>query len=457
MDRPGGGFGRAAGSGGHDRFRSADFFHRSAHPGRGCWVFIVCDRKPSTTPCGARVVGRNARLGGTRDERIARIASRQRGRVARRQLLAAGLGSSQITGLVRRGQLRPRRRGVYAVGHEAPIELAAETEALLAIAPGAALSHVHRGAAVGHARAGRGEPPTPARRSTSPRSRTPACPDHVHRRPGLTARDVRIRQGLTADLTRLDVARPGRQLRGRGPSSGRSITLLVEHRMHPSELRALLDRVPTIAGRRRLVRLLDREHGPAVTRSEAEERMLALVRGADLPEPQVNARRHGWEIDFFWPDARLAVEIDGFRFHSTRRSVQARPAQGRGARPPAASPSSASPGTSSSTRRWRWSHGSAPCSPRRTAIRRRGRRRRGGGSAGGGRCAGRRAADEPATAGGDAGGAAPERRQLTRRRRAWATAPRASRSSRAGRAAAARCRSRRSVRTSPKVSPTRSP
>ncbi|MDQ2895156.1 MAG: endonuclease domain-containing protein, partial [Actinomycetota bacterium] len=93
--------------------------------------------------------------------------------------------------------------------------------------------------------------------------------------------------------------------------------LLVHRLMRPSQLRELLGRFPTIAGRRRVVRLLDREQGPGVTRSEAEERLLALVRGGELPEPEVNVRRHGWEIDFLWPEARLAVEMDGYQFHST--------------------------------------------------------------------------------------------------------------------------------------------
>ena len=54
------------------------------------------------------------------------------------------------------------------------------------------------------------------------------------------------------------------------------------------------------------------------TRSEAEERFLALVRRGGLPRPLVNAKRLGFEIDFFWPDHRVAVEIDGFAFHGTR-------------------------------------------------------------------------------------------------------------------------------------------
>ncbi len=30
---------------------------------------------------------------------------------------------------------------------------------------------------------------------------------------------------------------------------------------------------------------------------------------------------HGFVVDFFWPEEQLVVELDGFRFHSTRRAI----------------------------------------------------------------------------------------------------------------------------------------
>ena len=50
--------------------------------------------------------------------------------------------------------------------------------------------------------------------------------------------------------------------------------------------------------------------------------MLALARAAGLPAPLVNVRRHGFEIDFLWPDAGVAVEVDGYAFHSGRDSFE---------------------------------------------------------------------------------------------------------------------------------------
>jgi very-short-patch-repair endonuclease len=36
----------------------------------------------------------------------------------------------------------------------------------------------------------------------------------------------------------------------------------------------------------------------------------------------MNARVAGWEVDAFWPAQRLIVEIDGWRYHRTRRRFE---------------------------------------------------------------------------------------------------------------------------------------
>jgi very-short-patch-repair endonuclease len=63
--------------------------------------------------------------------------------------------------------------------------------------------------------------------------------------------------------------------------------------------------------------LLGHEAGPAWTRSKAERRMLALIRAAGLPEPEVNARVGRYTVDFLWRRERLVLEVDGKSFHSS--------------------------------------------------------------------------------------------------------------------------------------------
>src|ERR1700759_4131363 len=81
------------------------------------------------------------RVCGSRDERIAAVAGKQRGRISRSQIRDAGVNDDAIDRLVRNGHLIRKQKGVYAVGHDAVTPLTAETEALLACGPHAVLSH----------------------------------------------------------------------------------------------------------------------------------------------------------------------------------------------------------------------------------------------------------------------------------------------------------------------------
>ena len=60
------------------------------------------------------------------------------------------------------------------------------------------------------------------------------------------------------------------------------------------------------------------ESGGGFSRQEAERILIGLIRDAGLPEPLRNSRAHGFELDFHWPQLRLNVEVDGYRWHSTR-------------------------------------------------------------------------------------------------------------------------------------------
>jgi very-short-patch-repair endonuclease len=61
---------------------------------------------------------------------------------------------------------------------------------------------------------------------------------------------------------------------------------------------------------------------PKLTRSEAERRALELIRRARLPQPETNVRLKGHEVDLLWREQRLVVEVDGYAFHSVRRSFE---------------------------------------------------------------------------------------------------------------------------------------
>jgi very-short-patch-repair endonuclease len=78
----------------------------------------------------------------------------------------------------------------------------------------------------------------------------------------------------------------------------------------------------------RAARLLveERRRWLATTESELEELFVRVVRSGDLPEPKEQVEIHDGSgsfiarVDFFYPDQRVAIELDGFAYHSDPES-----------------------------------------------------------------------------------------------------------------------------------------
>jgi very-short-patch-repair endonuclease len=89
------------------------------------------------------------------------------------------------------------------------------------------------------------------------------------------------------------------------------------------ELEAIVELHRGRAGAGVLARVL-RAHRPGstITRSELEERFLALCRRRRLPQPEVNVPLLDYTVDFLWSDVGLIVEVDGYASHGTRRAFQ---------------------------------------------------------------------------------------------------------------------------------------
>jgi hypothetical protein len=88
-------------------------------------------------------------------------------------------------------------------------------------------------------------------------------------------------------------------------------------------LDALARAHPGHRGARKLHNALHRHTaGTTLTRSDLEERFLALCDGAGIDRPRVNAHVEGLEVDFAWPRHRLVVETDGWEYHRTRAAFE---------------------------------------------------------------------------------------------------------------------------------------
>jgi len=241
------------------------------------------------------------------------VARQQYGVVTRSQLLAAGIGETGIRERVGTNRLLRLHRGVFAVGHR---ELKREGHwlaAVLACGPGAVLSHVSaaahwniRGSASYYV-----DVTVPTRAGRQRRKGV-----RIHRSGRLTADQVTVHEGIpvtTLARTLLDLA---------DVVSFQDL----KRAIHESEYLRLFDLTTLVAvvsnnpGRRGAKLLEAAQSPPEITNSELEGRFLAIVDRHHLPRPKVNSRIAGYEVDFAWPDAGLAVETDGFAAHGTRKA-----------------------------------------------------------------------------------------------------------------------------------------
>jgi hypothetical protein len=96
---------------------------------------------------------------------------------------------------------------------------------------------------------------------------------------------------------------------------------------------AVLAKRPNARGARKLRRVIDRD--VLVTLSKLERWFLQLLDAEGLPLPLTNRPAGSHLVDCRWPERRLTVELDSYRFHNSRHSWELdrrreREARGRG-------------------------------------------------------------------------------------------------------------------------------
>ncbi|HET6448421.1 MAG TPA: DUF559 domain-containing protein [Conexibacter sp.] len=254
------------------------------------------------------------------DKAIGRLAAGQHGVVSRGQLLDAGLTVTMIDKRVARGRLVLMHRGVYAAGHAHLRPNGYRLAAVLAVGPGAVLSH--RDAAALHALRNSGgariDVSTPAERRGTQRIR-------VHGRRVLDACDVT----RVDDIPVTTIARTLVDLAEVVAADALSKALGEAERRRILDVVGIEDALVRVRGRRgtgvaklRAVLAELAAHGTTLTRSPLEDRFLSLLAAHDLPRPATNRHVAGFEGDAVWPAARLVVELDGWDAHKTRRAFQ---------------------------------------------------------------------------------------------------------------------------------------
>jgi very-short-patch-repair endonuclease len=238
------------------------------------------------------------------DLAIAELAGRQYGVVARAQLRTLGLSGDAIDRRVASGRLLNVYRAVYAVGHAVLRTEGHWRAATLAGGSDAVLSHASAAAAWELRPVGSGAIHVTVPGDAGRRRRTGL---RIHRSSTL-AGDTTTHRAIPITTPLRTVIDLAATLRGRP----------LEHVLDLAEQRGLVDFAElhrrTIPSSLRAVLSLYTA-GSAITRSEMEERFLAVCDHYGLQRPNVNTRIEGEEVDFAWPAARLIVEVDGYRYH----------------------------------------------------------------------------------------------------------------------------------------------
>ena len=246
----------------------------------------------------------------TTTQLIGQLAASSHGVVTRPQLMRAGVTREEIAERVRSGALLREHRGVYRVGHRAPSLEARYLAAVLACGEHACLS----GPAAAHLYGLlKGAAPRPE--VTTPRK---------HRLHGVTTRRAHLDPRDTTTyhaIPTTTVPRTLTDLAAHLPLDALARALheaAVRFNTRPAQISAVLGRRPRCPGAPRLRTVL---HGDTpTTLSALEQRFLELLERHQLPLPRPNRRAGRHYVDCRWPAHRLTVELDSYRFHSSRHA-----------------------------------------------------------------------------------------------------------------------------------------
>jgi hypothetical protein len=241
--------------------------------------------------------------------RVAGLAARQAGRVARHQLIALGAGREAIRYWLRTGYLIPDLPGVYAVGHLAPNREATLWAAVLYGRPGASLSH-------GTAALWRGliDYPPPAIHITSPhRVRSiPGIIVHGRRR----NLDRYLCNGIpvtSIPQTMLDLASTHEHNVIRHALA----QLDFRHDLHIPELIAITGHGKPGSAKLKLA-IVDHQPKLALVNGKLEFDWLVWLEERGIqPLPEYKDVVAGYQVDCHWPEHGLVVELDGVDNHSS--------------------------------------------------------------------------------------------------------------------------------------------
>jgi very-short-patch-repair endonuclease len=149
------------------------------------------------------------------------------------------------------------------------------------------------------------------------RNATPPAGITVRRVKALARQDIRWRKGIPATSparTILDLAATMDEMELEAViSSG-----LRQNVVRAPQLHDVMARNPRAKGIGMLRVLLEQPESLRDTRSIYERKLLKLLKAAELPLPLTNTSVAGKCVDGVWPDLKLVLEFDGWKYHGGR-------------------------------------------------------------------------------------------------------------------------------------------
>lgn len=253
-----------------------------------------------------------------RERALAELATRQHGVVAAWQLLDGGFTHDKVRLRLDQGHLHELHLGIYAVGHRAITQEGHWLAAVLAAGPTAVLSHRDALALwdVGDYRFREIEVTLPGLGS--------------RRRPGIRFHRTRHIEPVDRVVERAipvtSLARTFADVAGSvSPRHLRDAYLEAERRdlVDIADLQRVVVAYRGKRGIGRLRRLVAEDTSTLVrTKSPLEVRFFDFCREEGIPPPLPNEWVHGFEVDAYWPDARLAIELDSWEYHRGRGAFE---------------------------------------------------------------------------------------------------------------------------------------
>ena len=247
-----------------------------------------------------------------RDAELDRVVGRQHRIVTTKRLRCLGFSRSWVTRHAADGQITRLHHKVYLVGPGPPTRKGRWLAAVLAAGDSALLARTNAAALWGIAksRGARIDVLVPAERN--PRLNGV----RIHRCRRIHPADVALVDSIpvtSAERTRCDLATdlPYADLKRAYEQAER--LQLIDHR----KLLEAVERMNGTRGAATMRQLLGYDPRPATeTRSELEVAFLELVTAAGLPPYHRNVSVHGYDVDAYWPEASLVVELQSYTWHS---------------------------------------------------------------------------------------------------------------------------------------------